>query len=163
MTLAKTPATRVKTDLDRITYKAIGCAMAVHNSLGPGLKESNYHHALHLEMSNAGLTCEEEVPVEVEHDGARVGMFYLDHLVEGCVVVEDKAFTHQLTNEELAQLITYLAATGHPQGLLLNFGRQRLQYKRVFRPQRLDAWQNRIKRYVWNPSAPDSFIRSPIR
>lgn len=74
----------------------------------------------------------------------------MDHLVEEVVVVEEKAFSHLLTNEEMAQLTTYLAAGGIPVGLLLNFGRKRLEFKRIFRPKKLEGWQNRIQRYLWN-------------
>jgi GxxExxY protein len=52
--------------------------------------------------------------------------------VEDQVVVEVKAFSHQLTNDERAQVINYLKATGAPVGLLFNFGRRKLEYKRIF-------------------------------
>lgn len=65
--------------------------------------------------------------------------------------MECKALAHLLTAEEVAQVITYLAATGFPVGLLLNFGRTRLQYKRILRPVKLNAWQERIGRYLWRP------------
>ena len=134
-----------------ITYKIIGAAMEVHNKLGPGHKESVYQKALSAKMLEAGLSFEEEKPFEIFIDDAAVGLLYLDHLVEGVVVVEEKAFSHLLTNEEVAQVITYLAATGLPVGLLLNFGRKRLEFKRIFPPKKLEGWQDRIQRYLWKP------------
>jgi GxxExxY protein len=56
----------------------------------------------------------------------------MDLFVEDQVVVEVKAFSHQLTNDELAQVINYLKAANAPIGLLFNFGRRKLQYRRVF-------------------------------
>ncbi len=135
-----------------LTYRIIGCAMKVHNKLGPGLKEITYHKAMSVHMAEDGLSFEEERPVEIDLDGTAVGLLYLDHLVEGSVVVEEKALSHLLTSEEIAQVITYLAATGLPVGLLLNFGRRTLQYKRILPPTKLDAWRQRIARYVWTPS-----------
>jgi GxxExxY protein len=61
-----------------------------------------------------------------------VATFYLDLFPVRQVVVEIKAFSHQLTNDELAQVINYLKATDAPVGLLFNFGRCRLEYRRVF-------------------------------
>jgi GxxExxY protein len=137
-----------------VTYKIIGAAMNVHNALGPGLKEIAYHNAMSFELAKMRLGFEEERPVEIYVDGSSVGLLYLDHLVEGTVVVEEKAFSHLLTEEEGAQVITYLAATGFPVGVLVNFGRQRLQYRRILRPRNLDEWQNRIRRYTWTPHRP---------
>jgi GxxExxY protein len=102
-------------------------------------------------MREAGLKVSEEHHIEV-YDGDRwLGRLYLDHLVEDCVVVEVKAFSHMLTNEEVAQVICYLAATGLRVGLLINFGRKRLEYRRILPPRKLDGWQERIQRYLWKP------------
>lgn len=136
-----------------ITYKIIGAAMEVHNKLGPGHKEAVYQKALSAKMLEAGLSFEEEKSIEIFIDDVSVGLLYLDHLVEGVVVVEEKALSHLLTNEEIAQVITYLAATGLPVGLLFNFGRKRLEFKRVFPPKKLEGWQKRIRRYLWMPES----------
>jgi GxxExxY protein len=136
-----------------ITYKIIGAAMEVHNKLGPGHKEIVYQKALSAKMLEADLSFEEEKSIEIFIDGTSVGLLYLDHLVEGVVVVEEKAFSHLLTNEEIAQVITYLAATGLSVGLLLNFGRKRLEFKRIFPPKKLEGWRDRIKRYLWVPKS----------
>ena len=136
---------------EETTYKIIGCAMRVHNKLGPGLKEVLYQRALSLEMEEAGLSYEVERQVEIHIDDTFVGRLYLDHLVEEQIVVEEKALSHLLTQEEIAQVITYLCATGLKVGLLLNFGRRRLEYKRIFPPKIVTQWQDRIRRYVWNP------------
>lgn len=135
--------------LEDVTYRVVGAAMKVHNTLGPGLKEAAYQRALSLEMQAAGLSFEAERPVEISLDGTSIGLLYLDHLVEGQLIVEEKAFSHLLTNEEIAQVITYLCARGLAVGLLLNFGRRRLEYKRIFPPKNVERWRERINRYVW--------------
>lgn len=134
-----------------ITYRILGAAMKVHNGLGPGLKKAFYQRALSLEMEDAGLSFSSEYAVEVHLDEVQVGLLYLDHLVEDEVVVEEKALPHMLTNEEIAQVITYLCATGKKVGLLVNFGRGSLEYKRILRPKDIARWSERIKRYAWVP------------
>ncbi len=137
--------------LDDLTFRVIGVTMRVHNALGPGLKESAYQKALSLEMEKAGLSFRPEHSVEIHFDMTTVGLLYLDHLVEDEIVVEEKAFSHLLTNEEIAQVITYLCATGKKVGLLINFGRSRLEYKRIFPPKNVSLWRERIRRYLWIP------------
>jgi len=134
-----------------VTYRITGAAMRVHNQLGPGLRESVYQRALSSSMLEEGLSFEEEKAVTIFIDEEEVGLLYLDHLVEGTVVVEEKVLSHLLTNDELAQVITYLAATGARVGLLLNFGRRKLEYKRILPPRKVTDWQSRVRRYVWTP------------
>ena len=115
-----------------LTYRIIGAAMAVHNKLGPGYKEEVYEKALATEVADSGIEAQSQYPVEVYYSDAIAGLFYLDLYVENQVVVEVKALSHLLTNDEKAQLINYLTATGAPVGLLFNFGRRKLEYKRIF-------------------------------
>jgi GxxExxY protein len=134
-----------------LTYKIIGAAMSVHNKIGPGHKERVYQDMLTDAMIACDLTVEPEKAIEIVVDDMVYGLLYLDHLVNEAVVVECKALSHMLTEEEVAQVITYLAATGLPVGLLFNFGRRRLQYKRIFRPKKLDDWPKYIGRHLWRP------------
>ncbi len=133
------------------TYKIIGAAMRVHNRMKPGLKEEHVQRDLTGEMREDGLKVYEEYHIDI-YDGDRwLGRLYLDHLVDDCVIVEVKSFSHMLTNEDIAQVICYLAATGLKVAVLLNFGRKRLEYRRILPPKKLDGWQERIQRYLWRP------------
>jgi GxxExxY protein len=135
--------------LGGLTYRIIGCAMSVHNALGPGLKEEHYEKALAAALAQESLTYERQKPLEVRLDESSVGVVILDLLVGGNVIVEVKARQWLLTNDEIGQVITYLLATDLHVGLLINFGRKRLDYRRVFRPKKLV--DSRVARYVVNP------------
>jgi GxxExxY protein len=149
-----------KKPLEDLTYQVIGCAMRVHNKLGSGLKEAHYQRALSLELAAAGLSYETERPHEVDIDGAAVGLLYVDHLVEGQLIVEEKAVSHSMTNDEIAQVITYLCALELNVGLLINFGRNRLEYKRIFPPKDVSRWRERLRRYLWTPK--DQLSVNPV-
>lgn len=134
-----------------ITYKIIGCAMNIHNRLGPGLRERMYQRALTAEMMSAGLTVQEEYRIDVYDGDVWIGATFPDHWVENKVVVEVEAFPHFLTKAEVAQTIGFLAASGAPVGLLINFGRKRLDYQRILPPKDLQDWKKHITRFLWRP------------
>ena len=115
-----------------LTYRIIGAAMAVHNEIGHGFKEEVYEKALEVRLNQEGIHVDRQYPLHVEFQGEQVAIFYLDLFAENQVVIEVKAFSHQLTNDELAQVINYLKAAGAPVALLFNFGRRKLEYRRVF-------------------------------
>lgn len=107
--------------IDELTELVIGCAIAVHNTLGPGLLESVYADALVIELVATGLTVERERRVPIIYRGERVrDDLSLDVLVDGRLVVEVKS-TDRIHSVHLAQVVTYLKLTGFPAGLLLNF------------------------------------------
>lgn len=115
-----------------LTEKIIGCAMAVHRALGAGFLESVYQKALAHELAKAGLKVVCECPIRVMYDGVDVGEFAADMLVEDRVIVENKA-VRALAPAHEVQLVHYLTATGIDVGLLLNFGAEKLQFKRKSR------------------------------
>ena len=115
-----------------LTQAIIGCAMRVHNTLGPGFLESVYHRALIHELTKSGLTVESEKSLSVIYDGIIAGDFSADLLIEGRVLIELKANLSLVPANEV-QLVNYLTATGVDLGLLLNFGAARLEFKRKTR------------------------------
>ena len=117
---------------EELTRKIIGAAMRVHSALGPGFLESVYRKALLHELAKLGLKAEPERPIVVNYDGIVVGEFSADVLVEDSVLLELKA-NQFLTRSHEVQLVNYLTATGIGIGLLLNFGAERLEFKRKFR------------------------------
>lgn len=134
-----------------LTYRIIGAAMRVHSRLGPGLREAHYHRALTAELLADGLTVEEEYEIDV-HDGDNwLGRMFIDQWVEGKIVVEIKALQHLLTDEEVAQIIGYLIASSAPVGMLINFGRRRLEYRRILPPRKTDGWKHKVERFLWKP------------
>ena len=117
---------------EELTGKIIGCAMKVHRTLGSGFLESVYQHALVHELKKEGLEVACEVPLCVLYDGVVVGEFAADLLVNGKVIVENKAVQRLCAAHEV-QLVNYLSATGIDIGLLLNFGSPELEFKRKYR------------------------------
>ena len=117
---------------EKLTQAVIGCAIKVHQVLGPGFLESVYQKALTHELVKAGLRVECEKPIQVLYDGVAVGDFSADMLVEGTVMIENKAIQTLHPAHEV-QLVNYLSATGIEVGLLLNFGSERLEFKRKHR------------------------------
>jgi GxxExxY protein len=117
---------------DATTSKIIGCAMQVHRTLGPGFLESVYENALAHELRKAGLQIAYQHSLAVHYDGINVGNFVVDMMVEDRVIVENKAVM-MLTKAHEVQLVNYLSATGIDVGRLINFGAQRLEFKRKYR------------------------------
>jgi len=139
----------VETKYDELTYQVNGLAMQVHNELKPGHKEKFYKIRLAELCRSNGLEVNPEQRVEVWIGDMLVGYMFLDLWIENQLVVECKAFSHQLTNDEIYQAVAYLAATGSEVGMLYNFGLSRLDYRRIFPPSQVKDWQKSIYRAVW--------------
>ena len=117
---------------EELTGSIIGACFEVSKELGAGFLESVYEKALVVALCQKGLRVAAQVPLKVAFRGVIVGDFYADLVVEERVIVELKAVT-ALAPEHQAQVINYLRATGIDVGLLVNFGRPKLEYRRLHR------------------------------
>ena len=112
------------------TIKA--CAKEVRKYLTPGFEEKVYKNAMYLELKMNGLDVKTEVPIQVMYKGMEVGSYRADMIVEDRVIVELKA-VNALTTMHDVQLVNYLTATGIDDGLLINFGSEKIQINRKYR------------------------------
>ena len=118
-------------NIDNLTHKIIGCAMEVHNQMGNGFQEVIYQRALAVEFEIQGLSFARELEMELVYKNVNVGTRRVYFFVEDKVMVEIKA-VEKLEGVHKAQAINYCEAYGIADGLLINFGAERLQYNRVF-------------------------------
>jgi GxxExxY protein len=115
---------------EELTQKIIGAAFEVYNALGYGFLEKVYQKAMQAELIERGLTAETEHPINVTYKGIAVGDYFADLLVENSVIVELKIATEYNPKDE-PQLLNELKATGIKVGLLINFGRTKVGFKRL--------------------------------
>jgi GxxExxY protein len=119
--------------LSGLTARVIAAAQEVHRILGPGFEEVLYQRALAKELPAHGLEYSREVWIDVLYKGEKVGSKRVDFVVgdgSGDVLVEIKAKA-SLEDVDVIQAVSYLKASGHPVGLLLNFGSSKLGIKRL--------------------------------
>ncbi len=118
--------------LDSLTERIIGAAFAVSNALGHGFLEIVYRNALFEELVASNLAVAKEKFFPVHYRGKQMGLYTADLVVEDAVIIELKA-VETLIQAHTAQLLNYLKASGLPVGLLLNFGKPKLDIRRVIR------------------------------
>lgn len=121
----------MKTDLIHrdITEQIIGAAFEVHNHLGYGFLEKVYQRAMKVELESRGQIAETENSILVHYKGVEVGHYKADLFVNNSVILEIKVAA-EYCNAHEAQLLNLLKATGIKVGLLINFGRSKVAFKR---------------------------------
>lgn len=117
-------------EVDQITRRIIGGAHTVRNTLGIGFVEKVYENTLAHTLRKDGLRVAQQHPIGVTFDGVAVGEFFAEFLAEERVLVELKAVS-LLAQENVAQALNYLRATGLEVCLLINFGRSKVEIKRL--------------------------------
>jgi GxxExxY protein len=112
------------------TYRIIGAAMEVHNQLGCGFFEAVYEEALTLEFQMRTIPFEQQKSLHIYYKGIQLQKYYvIDLFCFDKIIVELKALS-ELTSLNEAQLLNYLKVSNLKVGLLINFGKESLEYKR---------------------------------
>jgi GxxExxY protein len=112
-----------------VTEQIIGAAFEVHRVLGYGFLEKVYQRALQVELQIRGMKAEIEQKIKVYYKDQIVGDYAADVTVNDVVLVELKVAAQYNPADE-AQLINELKATGTHVGVLINFGREKVSFKR---------------------------------
>jgi GxxExxY protein len=112
---------------EELSGQIIGAAIAVHKTIGPGLKEQSYHAAMAMEMLAIGLEFQREPVFRVTYRGAVVGEHIPDFIVQNAIVLELKA-TSSIEPVFTTQVLTYLRLSGLRLGLIINFNVDALRF-----------------------------------
>ena len=118
-----------KREHEETTNGIIGAAFEVYNELGYGFLEKVYQRALQSELLHNGHKAELEPALEVKFKNVIVGKYFADLLVDNKVIVELKVAKRYNKKDE-AQLLNELKASEIKVGLLINFGREKVEFKR---------------------------------
>lgn len=113
-----------------LSYQIMGAIFEVHKKLGPGFLESVYQKALIEELPERGMNVETEKVVDLTYKEKRIGIHRLDLVVGNKVVVELKT-VEGFSIHHKAQLTSYLKASGYKLGILVNFSKAKVEYRRV--------------------------------
>ena len=112
-------------------YDIVGLSMAVHTELGYGFLEGVYQEALEIELIKADIDHIRECQIEINYKGVILDKkYFADFLCCEEIIVELKA-VKSIDDNHMAQLMNYMKAANKKVGLLINFGSQSLEYKRV--------------------------------
>jgi GxxExxY protein len=111
--------------LDALSGVIIGCAFTVMNTLGVGFLEKIYENALALEPRQAGVAVDQQARLTVHYAGTQAGEYFPDLLIVELKTVQALDPVHRM------QCVNYLKASGLKRALLLNFGRPRLEIRRI--------------------------------
>jgi GxxExxY protein len=121
-----------KFPLGQETYEIIGCAMEVLNELGHGYLEKPYENAMTVEFRLRGISYVQQRLYRILYKGEVVGDYIPDLIAYNNIVVDLKVI-ERIGNNEIGQMLNYLKATNLPVGLIINFKRPELEWKRVVR------------------------------
>jgi len=115
-----------------LSYKIIGALFDVYNNLGGGYQEKYYQKAIAKELKTRGFKFQEQVSMPLFYKGDSIGRYFLDFLVEDKVILEVKV-SNKFYTRDIKQVLAYLKVGNVSLGILVNFNRNNLQFKRILK------------------------------
>ena len=113
-------------------YDIVGVCMEVYNNLGYGFLEIVYKDAMEMEFGERKMRFTREDEFKIYYKGNKLHRsFFSDFTLHGCIIVEVKANADGIPEGCVSQTLNYLKASGNKLGLVINFGKKRLEYKRI--------------------------------
>jgi GxxExxY protein len=114
------------------TYEIIGLCMEVHRILGNGFSEIVYKDAMMIEAKIREFSIEREKKFEIVYkENILPHHFFADFVFFDEIIVEIKSINKEINEENIAQTLNYLKISDCRVGLIINFGRKSLEYKRL--------------------------------
>jgi GxxExxY protein len=113
-----------------LSYKVVGLLYEVWNELGPGYQEKYYQKATSAAFKDGGLRYQEQKPARLNYKDTRIGIYYMDFLIEDKIILEIKRKEY-FSKMNIQQAYGYLRATGLQLAILANFTSKGLQFKRI--------------------------------
>jgi GxxExxY protein len=125
-----------------LTKKIIGSSMRVHNELKSGFQELIYHRALEIEFKHNEIEYVSEREMDIYYREQKIGKRRVDFLVNKIIIVEIKAVS-KIEDIHINQALNYLECMNLSVGLLINFGAQSLEFKRLHNKKFLNGQANK--------------------
>ena len=113
-----------------LSYKIVGILFEVHTKLGDSYQEKYYQRAVEKLLKREGLNYQKELKVDLMLDDEKIGIYFLDFLIEDRIVLELKA-KYKFHPNDFKQVMAYLRRTGKELGILANFKANKLDYRRI--------------------------------
>jgi len=116
-----------------LSYKLIGIAFKVYNSLGFGLKEKYYQRAFEKELGGMSISYAREKVVDLNYNGEKIGKYFLDFVIEEKIILELKV-APRLRQIHIKQVLEYLKVLNKKLAILIFFTDQGVRYRRIINP-----------------------------
>jgi GxxExxY protein len=113
-----------------LSYEVIAICLEVHTILGPGYSEKIYEEAVVRDLQRKCIPFERQKCIDVLYKGDKLGDHRIDIVVDKKIILELKAVS-DLNSTFEAQVFSYLKSTKLKLGILINFGKKKLEQKRI--------------------------------
>jgi len=114
----------------KLCYQIIGILFEIYKQLGSSYQEKYYQRAVGVELKNCGLNYKEQVAVPLIYKRKRLGNYFLDFVIENKIVLELKK-CNRISQKHIEQVYAYLKATGLKLGIIANFTKEGVKFKRI--------------------------------